>query len=203
MRIWMSINTGQSDNKYAVRMVLGIFWCIILAMLTAVGGVMVSIKMQEHKEVVSLLILLLGTLLIVWCAWKIGRMSIRDTLVFCKDENDAMFVVNLRDKIQYRKGVTGYAVMVAETERLQTKLKNEGTLEQELKDGTIGRMADEILSVRNMKERRNGHSVVCDVRFPNGRTGKATYLVCRGYECEDELLYHLERRVGKSCPFSN
>ena len=197
MKIWMSEITGQSENKYAVRMVLGILGCIILAMFVAAIGAVVSIKMEENKEVVSLLSLLVGTLLIVWCAVRIGKMSVRDTLIFCKDENDTMFVVNLRDKVRHRKGLAGYTVMAAETERLQTQLKNDGILEERMKDGTIGRIANEILSVRNIKPQKDGYSIVCNVRFSNGRTGKATYLLYRGYDQEDELLHHLERRLHR------
>ena len=197
MKIWMSEITGQSDNKYAVRMVLGILGCIILAMFTAAIGAVVSIKLEEHKEVISLLSLLFGTLLVVWCAVRLGKMSVRDTLIFCKDENDNLFVLNLRDKVRHRKGIIGYTAMAAETERLQTQLKNDGILEEKMKDGTIGRMACEILSVRNIKPQKDGHSLVCDVRFPSGRTGKATYLLYHGYDQEDELLYHLERRLHK------
>lgn len=197
MRIWMSTNTGQSDNKYAVRMVLGILGCIVLTLFICALGTVVSIKMEENKELVSLLIILLGTGLVIWYAMRIGRMSVRDTLIFCKDENDKLFVVNLRDQVRFRKGLGGYVAMAAETERLQTQLKNDGTLERKLQDGTMGDMACEILSVRNIKAQKDGHSVVCTVKFPTGRTGKATYLVCRGYEQEEELLFHLQRRLHK------
>jgi len=194
MRIWMSKISGQSDNKYAIRMVLGLFGCVLLAVVFSVGGAMLSIKMEEQKELISVLSLVLTTVLVIWGALRLGKMSVRDTLIFCKDENDEMYVLNLRDKVRYRKGLIGYTSMVAETERLQTKLRNEGTLEQKLKDGTIGEMACEILSVKNIKVQRDGHSVVCLVKYPNGRCGNATYQISKGFEQEDELLYHLERR---------
>lgn len=194
MRIWMSEISGQSDNKYAIRMVLGLFGCVLLAVVFSVGGAMLSIKMEEQKELISVLSLVLTTVLVIWGALRLGKMSVRDTLIFCKDENDEMYVLNLRDKVRYRKGLIGYTSMVAETERLQTKLRNEGTLEQKLKDGTIGEMACEIVSVKNIKVQRDGHSVVCLVKYPSGRCGNATYQISKGFEQEDELLYHLERR---------
>ena len=197
MRIWMSEITGQSDNKYAIRMVLGLLGCVMLAFMLSAGAAVASIKIPEYKEVISLVSLLFTTILVVWCALRLGRMSVRDTLIFCKDAEDNMFVYNLRDKVQYRKGFGGYTVMAAETERLQTKLKNDGTLERKLQDGTMGTVACEILSVKKIKVQKDGHSVVCRVKFPSGREGKTTYLVCKGYEQEDELLYHLERRLHK------
>lgn len=198
MRIWMSETTGQSDNKYAVRMALGILGCVFLALMIGVMGTVVSIKMEENKELVSLLITLLGTGLVMWCAMRIGKMSVRDTLIFCKDENDALFVINLRDQVKYRRGLGGYIAMAAETERLQTRMNTEGILEQKIKDGSIRDMAVEILSVKKMKEHKDGHSVVCMVKYPRGGNGKASYLVCRGYQQEDELLYHLQRRLQKT-----
>ena len=198
MRIWMSEISGQSDNKYAIRMVLGLFGCVLLAVVFSVGGAMLSIKMEEQKELISVLSLVLTTVLVIWGALRLGKMSVRDTLIFCKDENDEMYVLNLRDKVRYRKGLIGYTSMVAETERLQTKLRNEGTLEQKLKDGTIGEMACLILSIKNMKEQKDGHYIVCKVKYPSGRIGNATYLVCRGYEQEEELLHQLECRLHKA-----
>lgn len=198
MKIWMSEITGQSENKYTVRMLLGMVGCVILTMFIAAVGTVVSIKLGENREVISLLTLLVGTLLVAWCALRIGKMSVRDTLIFCKDENDTMFVVNLRDQVKYRKGLAGYTAMAAKIERLQNQLNNDDTLKRKMQDGTIGTMASEILAVKNIKEQKDGHSVVCMVKFPNGRTGIATYLVYHGYDQEDELLYHLERRLHKT-----
>jgi len=198
LRIWMSEISGQSDNKYAIRMVLGLLGCILLAVVLSVGGAILSIKMEGQKELISVLSLILTTVLVIWGALRLGKLSIRDTLIFCKDVNDTMYVLNLRDKVRYRKGLVGYASMVAETERLQTKLRNEGTLEQKLKDGTIGEMACEIISVKNIKVQRDGHSVVCRIKYPGGRCGNVTYQVSKGFEQEDELLHHLERRWQRS-----
>lgn len=58
----------------------------------------------------------------------------------------------------------------------------------------LSNRADEIRKVRNIKENRSHYAVRCQVRRPNQRVTRHTYLLIKGSPDEEWLLRELERR---------
>lgn len=196
MRIWMSEKSKQ-NNHYAARVVLPVAGGVLLAMAFIIAVTFAAMHMGWSIQVVSCFMCVFVTVMLILLALKIGKISNRDTLIFCKDDRDNLYVVDLRQFVKYQRGIVGYANMASDIGWIQKKIKEDHILEKDMEDGSIIKYASLIFAVENMKVKSDGYVVLCRVRHPKGAIGKVTYMIQQGYDQENELIAALELRMRK------
>ncbi len=192
MKIWMSEKI-KYKNHYALKQILSIIGCVLLAVLLIIGGTVTSLKIGWSIRIASVMICIVGTLLLVIMCIRIGRVGSRDAVIFLQNEARELFVIDVRKNVRIRKGLLGFFLMLNDTQKVLEQIKNEQLLGNNMSPKIrFTDMGIRILSVENMKELSSKFFVVCNVNYPNGRTAKHTYLVDDAYENKDELLLNLE-----------
>lgn len=200
MKIWMSENTRQ-NNKYASRMVGFTLACVAVAMILTVGGTFLSLYKGWDIRSVSMVMCIGVTVLVVVLALRAGKAANRDALIFCRDDNDALFVVNATNYARGGSGMAGFARKAAETQKVLEVMRRDRFLEKYMsQEKSLHGLETEILSVEKLKTTASGYVAVCRVRFRNGNTGKQTFTISKGYERESELIFELERRRAGEVP---
>lgn len=181
----------QTDgkNRFAIRMIVGIIGIVILAIILVLGVTVLTIYTDEYKEMVSLISCILSVALLIFLSVRLGRSFQRDAMIFCKDGEDRLFVMDARQAVQYRRGIFGYIGMMGDIQKRLEVLKQQIERENALPIGAV-----EIQKVDGIQEHSNCYALTCQVRYQNGRTGKRTYILIKGYEYEGELLRLLERK---------
>ncbi len=187
-RVWMSLQTKEK-NHYVIRAIAGMAGIIILAFIFIFLGVCISIKLDEYKIIVLLLMCFAVTGLIICLSIWLGCALQRDAMIFYEDSSGRLYVSDIRKYIGYRRGIIGAVQMAAMTQRELIKLKNQ-IERQELSSSTM----TEILKVDVMKEHPSSYSLVCQVKYGEECTGRRTYILGKGYDDESRLLYVLERK---------
>ena len=194
MKIWMSENIRQ-NNKYASRTVGFTLACVAVAMILTVGGTFLSLYKGWDMRSVSMVMCIGVTVLVVVLALRAGKAANRDALIFCRDDNDALFVVNATNYARGGRGMAGFARKAAETQKVLEVMRRDRFLEKYMsQEKSLHGLETEILSVEKLKTTASGYVAVCRVRFRNGNTGKQTFTISKGYEREAELIFELERR---------
>lgn len=194
MRVWMSENTEKSD-RYAGRVIFSIIGITLLVVALSVASVFLVLHFSLPMEAFSLAFCLLVTAVAVWCALRAGKSSVRDALIFCRDDADNLFVVDVRNFVRYRRGKAGAVAMAVKTGQLQKKLKEEHILERRMQDGSLKNHVPQILSVETVTAKPDGYAIVCMVRYPRGNVSRARYFLRHEYAHEDELIFALERKT--------
>lgn len=132
---------------------------------------------------------LLASALGIWLAARTGNRALRNAMLFFRDEEDHLYVQDVRQLAGYRRGILGYAQMEREMGR-----RREEVLRQFEKSGVPPVGAAEILKVDSIREQGQGYALVCRVRYGHGAVGKHTCFLVKGEPFERELLWELERR---------
>lgn len=200
MKIWMSENTRQ-DNKYASHILGSTIACVAVAMVLMVGGTFLSLYKGWDMKAVSMVMCIGVTALVVGLALRTGKAANRDALIFCKDDNDALFVVNAANYARGGRGMAGYTRKAVETQKVLEVMRRDRFLEKYMsQEKSLHGLETQILSVEKLKTTASGYVAVCRVRFRNGDTGKQTFTISKGYERESELIFELERRRAGAVP---
>lgn len=171
-----------------------------MGLLTA--GTILAVRMQWPMEAVSLMICAAVTALLVGLAVRLGRRARRDTLLFCKDDADRLFVADVRKYVSCRRGILGYAAMDRKTEHiLRNLLEPGGVWERWLRtERSLEGVEPQILAVESLRENRRDYGLVCLLQYPGGRIGRQSFQLVKGYEREERLIRELERRQRKENP---
>ena len=188
MKVWISPQI-KGKNRFAIRMVLGTMGIVILAVSLVLGVTILTIYTDEYKEMVSFVSCILSVVLLIFLSAMLGRSIQRDAMIFCKDGEDRLFVVDARQAVQYRRGIFGYIGMMRDIQKQLEVLKQQIERENALPVGAV-----EIQKVDRIQDHDNCYALTCQVRYQNERTGKRTYILIKGYEYEGELLRLLERK---------
>lgn len=197
MRIWMSEKSKQ-NNHYAARVVLPVVGGVLFALAIIMAVTFAALHMGWSVQIVSSIMCIFITVMLILLALNVSRISNRDALIFCKDDRDNLYAVDLRQFVKYQRGLGGYIGMAADIGWIQKKMKEDHTLEEDMEDGSIIKYAPTIVSVENMKVKTDGYAVVCRVHHPKGNIGKITYMIQHGYDQDDELIAALELRKHRN-----
>lgn len=195
MEIWTSPRLGMHGRRTmgTAGKILGI---VLLGMGLLSAGTILAIRMQWPMETVSLILCISVTLLLVGLAAGLGRRARQDTLLFCKDDADRLFVADVRKYVPYRRGIWGYAEMDRKTEHiLRNLLEPGGVWEHWLRtERSLVGVEPQVLAVERLRENRRDYGLVCLLRYPGGRIGRQSFQLVKGYEREERLIRELERR---------
>ena len=188
MKVWMSHRT-QQKNHIAVQMLSGLFGILALAFLLILGTAGLILLTDEYREAAAFILCLFITSVVIFLAFRLGRSQHRDATIFCRDDEDRLYVLDVRQWSRYRRGLTGSIQTFVEIEKNLEAIKNEVEKANIVPPGAV-----EILKVESIKEHPGSYSLVCWIRNSQEKTGKWTYHLVRGYEDEEELRYLLERK---------
>lgn len=194
MKVWMSENTKQ-NNYYAIRLLGAIVGCVILGLALTFGSIWFTLYMGWSIQIVGLGVCYAVPALIVLLIMRISKALHRDTLIFCQDDNDSLFVINAEMYARGGRGLAGITRKAVETQQVLEKFKQNRILEKHMsQEKSLHGLEIQIVSVEKLKATWDGHVAACNVRYPNGNCGKQTYIINKGYEREDELLSVFERK---------
>lgn len=174
-KVWMSPETGKR-SQYGYRTVGGILGIVLLMTLLLFGGTFLSLSMGIEQKEFSLLLLLAVSGLGIGLAILMSRRSIQDATIFFLTEDDRLWVMDARGLSNHGEGFLGFAIGAMETQAFLRKQSSRPFLSNR---------ADEIRKVRNIKENRSHYAVRCQVRRPNQRVTRHTYLLIKGSPDEE------------------
>ena len=188
MKMWAAADPMQAKRYTAVH----------VAGILGIGAVTVTLSLLQGilyiwlgmTEMMSLFFCLLTVALVLWLALLVRRYSRRNSLFFCLDEQDRLFAVDVLQMMRPRKGLVGYGEMALEVQRGIELLR-----EQVLVQKTVPARAELILSVERLKEKEKDCVLVCRVQNVDGREYRRRWMIVRGYEEEEILLWQLRRRM--------
>ncbi len=191
MKIWMSPPTEQKRGVggFTARAVVGIAGIGIAAFILVVGVAALTISAERNKELISLAACAAAVALVLWMAVSLGRSLHRDAVIFCRDEEDRLYVADVRQWVGWHRGLLGYLETAASIQRCLARVR------EQLEDWkSVPDQALEICNVNGIREHARHYALVCQVRDRDGRRMQRTILLMKGYEGEEELLRELERR---------
>ena len=141
-----------------------------------------------------MLLMVLGiTALVVALALALGRRSEADTMIYCRDDEGRLFVVDARSYVRQRAGGRDAVGAAVKTQRILANLTG-GVLQKYMaQPQSLTGLAPQILAVENLKPAAGGYALVCAVRMPGGAEARQSYFVSAGMEDADELLHELEK----------
>ena len=187
IQIWGPSGPGQR-NRYAWDTILGVTGIVSLAVLLTVGSSVLSIYLGESGKVFSFFSMILVTAFILFLTAKFSQRSLRDAVIFFQNEEGRLFVTDVRQFVQYRRGILGFFQTSVEIQKAAEQVQRQAE-----RSNRIPADADEILKVLGIKERQNSYSVICWMRYAGGRMGKRTQIIPKGYIDEEGLLMQLQR----------
>ncbi len=200
MKVWMSQNT-KNDNKYTVRLILPLIAMVVLLPVVTFGMMIIIKEFGLSIEIASTITFIVLTAIIVCIALNMGKMANRDALIFCQDDEHNLFAINARNFVNMHRGIYRYAKMASDVQKALKNIKENQILERQMmQENSLTGLAPQIISVESFKPNNKGYSAVCKVRYPNGNTGKATYLIEDGYENQSELIAAFERKKSAYSP---
>lgn len=193
MRVWdYSEEGGNRRRRYgAVWMVPA----IVLAMtaMTACSAMLSFLLPAGAAREASLTAGCMVTVLLgVWASVRAGRRLRGYAGVFCKDEEDRLYVADAGQYVGFGHGITGYAAMEYRTQKRQEEM-----LEQ-MAAGILPPEAAQILQVENIRDLGDSYMLACRVRYGNGGAQRRVCFLMKGHEGEQELLWELERRKDRT-----
>ena len=106
MKIWMSKQTNRR-NLFAAHTIAGMLGILLLAALLIAGTAALVLASEEYKEASALLLCLLVSAVLIFLACRLGRSRLRDAVIFFKDDEDRLYVLDARQCVPYRRGFTG------------------------------------------------------------------------------------------------
>lgn len=187
-KVWMSSRTAK-NHHYTLHLVIGMIGVAVLAVVLISISAYFIMKITEYKEAVSLLFCLMATALIIFLAVWLGRSLQRDAMIFCEDEEGHLYVMDVRQRIGYQRGLIGAVQMAGKVQKELAKIKHQ----TEQRKWTFYKMP-EIIKVDVIKEHIGYYSLVCQVKYDRDRVGKHTYILGKGYDDENQLIYALQRK---------
>lgn len=190
MKIWL-----PPENDGGARITAGVIAIVALAMALTVGGTLLVMITGLPVLETTFLLMLLVCALVLALAMRLRSRARRASLIFCLDTARRLYYIDVADLVPYRRGPAGFAAMNAEIKRTVASLAAPGgELERRIcePDGLSG-FANEILSVRSIRETPRRCAVNCEIRHRNMHTFRRTLTVVRGLDNEAALLYELER----------
>lgn len=195
MRIWTSSDTAGKKH-YALCMAGGILGTVLLALLLICAGIYIGFHEKWQMEKVSLVLCLGVTALCVGLAYRLGRQSLQNRLIFCLDGEDRLFVVEAGKYIRAGSGLLGFLSLARGTQKEIVELTAPGgLLEREMgRAGSLTGQEPQIVSVERIQERERSFRMICHLRYPNRQEEKRTYSVGKDYEDAEGLLWELEKR---------
>lgn len=186
MKTWMTPQT-KVKNGYTKKLYINLLKLIVaLLVLLSVMAILtfgILIHVVRYKEVLMFFTWIIMVALIGYAVWMAGHRLRSDAVIFCRDGDGCLYIMEAYNFVRHLRGI-GRAIDI------QNKLNE---IKQQLEKDILPPEAIEILRTNAMKERSYYYSLVCQVRFHNGRTGKRSYILVKGYENEGELLYILEK----------
>ena len=193
MKIWISENLKKKDH-YAAGILLPLLLCVVLTFCLIIGSIFAGFALDLPMEVFTFVVCIIATAFLIWAAAETGRRSLRDTLLFCKDRDGEIYVVDARKYVSFRRGLPGFITMVFKTQKiLNNMISPGGVLEKYLsQERSLQGLEPRILSVEKVKENRKTYSMICYVELPGNRLSRQTYVFSKGYDNEKELLHALE-----------
>ncbi len=185
MTIWMS-EPQKSKKLHGLSSLGGLLGVVGLMVVLILAGVMLIMQMQWPRWT-SVLLCFAVTVLAVILAMRLGRRGLRAALVFFLDEEQRLYIADLRQIAAYGRGLLGYAAREQSIGRMLENIK---------KHGKMPSNATEIIAVEKIRENRNDYAVACILRGDGDRLFRFTYVVPKGYPEENLLLQQLELRQG-------
>lgn len=182
----------KKKNRLTGGITLSVWGITALMMALTVITVALSFFLASYGIAMEQSLLagcLLASALGIWLAARTGNRAMRNAMLFFRDEEDHLYVQDVRQLAGYRRGILGYAQMEREMGR-----RREEVLRQFEKSGVPPVGAAEILKVDSIREQGQGYALVCRVRYSHGAVGKYTCFLVKGEPYERELLWELERR---------
>lgn len=180
MKIWMSPQTEKHNPSY-LHLAAAVAGLVLLALLLVMGGLELVRRLHLPLQTSLLALCLLITALLTFLAYRLGRRNARNVTVFFLDEQNRLFVADLRWLLP--RGRATYHDW-KQIQQWMDRIRAGQVLPAE---------AAEILRVESLRENPGDYALVCQVRR-HGRTGKWTLMLMKGYEDEDWLVRELERR---------
>ena len=186
MKIWMSIH---KKSHYVLHALTGVIALLVLALLLAAGTAALLLFGGSGKEVLSLLLCITGTAAVIWLATRLGHHLQKEATIFCRDQRDRLYFMDARQYVPHQKGILGFIQKIWKIQKKLNAMKYQLETEH-----AVPAEATEILKVEAFTEHWDYYALVCLVRYPNQHSGKLTCILAKGYEQEEELLHHLQRK---------
>lgn len=186
MKVWMTPQT-RKKNGFTKKVFCNALKIVVPTMVLFLGLIFLIFNIikyaPQYKEMLIFFSWLLIVFFICFLVWKIAFRTGKEAVIFCRDEEGHLYIIEAYNFVRQLRGIT-------RTLEIQRKLNK---IKQQLEKDVLPPEAIEILKVIVMKKHAEYCSLVCQVRFHNGNTGKRTYILVNGYEDEGELLYILEK----------
>lgn len=193
MRIWMEEH--RDGDHFAARITSCILLLVLFTVAMPVGVTLLALYFGWEITSVTMTACIADVILTVWGARAIGKRVQRYCTVFCQDDQDELFAVDIQKFAGYSRGLTGYIRMLRNMQRTVRNLRERHVLEKYMRDkDSLHGLETWILAVVELKAVRSGYMADCKVRYPNGKVGRKKYLLVSGYENEEALITAFERR---------
>lgn len=185
-QVWMAPDT-RKGSRYAWHTLGGVIGIMLLAVLLATGGTVLTLYMGLSQEVLLVLCAAV-TLLVLWLALRAARRSVREDTLFFLTKTDHLYGIQARMLVKHSGHMLGQTLGAISVQNLLRQMAEQTFVPAE---------AEEILQVEQIRENRCDYVVQCRVRYPDGHMAKRTYFVVNGIEDKDLLLYQFQRRQGR------
>ena len=124
IQIWGPSGPGQR-NRYAWDTILGVTGIVSLAVLLTVGLSVLSIYLGESGKVFSFFSMILVTAFILFLTAKFSQRSLRDAVIFFQNEEGRLFVTDIRQFVQYRRGILGFFQTSVEIQKAAEQVQSQ------------------------------------------------------------------------------
>lgn len=189
-------NTTKNKTVYAKRNILLVYGGVLLSIVLMFICIVITDRLGLPKEAVSWILLVSFSSALIFMAVRLGMENGKDALIFCKDDDYEMYVVNAFSLIPYRSGALGFLFMSNKVQEVLNQIKNEKLLEAySMTDDGLSSVAARILWVDKIRFNQKSHTVICRVCEPNGATKRCAYTIRDGYDQQEELLLALQTKV--------
>ena len=193
IQIWMSPST-QQKRPYGLFLLGGILAIVLFTLLLTCGGIILGLHSGQSMELLSLFLCLCVPTLAIFFSVKLGRSSAGHATVFFLMGGDRLFAIDTRRLVYHGDTPLDYAISALELQKYLSKFADRPYLPAR---------ADEILKVKQLREKRTHYVVICLVRHPNRHIIHRTYFLMKDVEYHEQLLQQLERRKKTNASFES
>ena len=187
MKIWMSSSTSR-DNRYSLHIIGGIFGIVLVMMVLVVAGTLLIPWLGLPREISSLILCLAVTGLITWLAFRLGKKSVQDTLVFLLTDQQDLFVLDSRQLTPYHRNFIGFIQDTMKTQKLLDQINQYGLKE------FLPSSAELIGEVLQIQEKQHNYQIICRVAKSNLREYTKKIRIAGEWDDLPALLSELEKR---------
>ena len=184
MKIWFPPQTDQK-SRYAFHALAGIAMILLLALFLILLTAYMTLFSEAYQAAVSLIFCMLSVFLILFFSLKLGQRLQKDTMIFCQDDDDRLYVIDVRVFSRSRRALLSVFDMEKRINEMRQQLE---------RNHRVPDTATEIVTIDALKEYRDYYSLVCQTRIQGRQPETHTYLLMKGYEDESSLFLLLERK---------